>query len=81
MNPTHVVLVFTAIAAAREIRLAITWRIALCSKSPVRRKVAFDLIALMLTPYWRRSTGSAEGRSAALEPQRGKRRARDPRRR
>ena len=70
MNLTHVVLVTAVLAVAREIRLAITWGIALCSRSPARRKIAFDLVALTLTPYWRRGNRPSEGRAAVLEPPR-----------
>jgi hypothetical protein len=61
MNPTHVVLVTTLLAVVREIRLAITWLMALFSRSPARRRIAFDLVVLMLTPYWRRGSGRSMG--------------------
>lgn len=77
MSQTHVVLVTIILAVVREIRLAITWRIALCSKSSARRKIAFDLVALMLTPYWRRGNRPSEGRASVLERPRGRRQAAD----
>jgi hypothetical protein len=61
MNPTHVVLVTTLFAVVREIRLTITWLMALYSRSPARRRIALDLVALMLTPYWRRGSGRSTG--------------------
>ena len=75
MNPTHVVLATTVLAVVREILLAIAWLMALCSRSPARRRIAFDLVALMLTPYWRRGNRPSEGRAAVLEPPRGQRKA------
>lgn len=53
MDPL-VLLFLLAPLVLRAILLTIAWLTAICTRSPARRKVAFRLVRLMLTPPWRR---------------------------
>lgn len=45
---------FAVYSVLRALLLSIAWLTAICSKSPARRKVALQLVSLMLAPVWRR---------------------------
>jgi hypothetical protein len=47
-------LLFLLASTMRVLLLTIASLTAICTKSPGRRKVAFRLVCLMLTPPWRR---------------------------
>jgi hypothetical protein len=59
VDPKYAILVTAGLAVLRGILLAAAWVIALRAKSPARRKVALELTALILTPYWRRGAGGS----------------------
>lgn len=57
MDPL-VLLVLLVLAVLRTLLLTIAWLTAICTKSPTRRKIAFRLVCVALTPPWRREGGS-----------------------
>jgi hypothetical protein len=55
VHPTYSILVLMVLAVLRGLLFAVAWMTAIFSKSRARRKVAFDLVRLMLMPRRRRA--------------------------